>query len=90
MVLEPSIEVAIRRVGELRCRKEAKGIEAVVHGHNNDIGALVDPTIEWPILRVAIDITSEKGWCTSIVSENGLTYLLRGYRRTQALHDKIR
>ena len=90
LVLEPSIEVTIRRVGELRCRKEAEGIESVVYGHNNDVGALVDPTVEWPVPRVAKDITSEKGRYASIISETSPTYLLRGYKRVQALHGMIR
>lgn len=37
LVLELSIEVAIRWIHEFWCRKEVKGIEVVVHGHNNDV-----------------------------------------------------
>lgn len=87
LVQDSSIEVTIRRIRELWRRKEAKGIEAVVHRHNNDVGALVDPTIEWPVPWVPIDITSERSWYVSIISEIQPTYLLREYRRVRALHD---
>lgn len=69
LVQETSIEVTIRRIRELWRRKEAKGIEAVVHGHNNDAGTLVNPAIKWPVPRISKDITSEKGLCVGITSE---------------------
>lgn len=69
LILEASIEVAVRRIRELWCCKEAKGIKAVVNRHNNDIGALVNPAIEWPIPWVPINITSESGRYFIIISE---------------------
>lgn len=69
LVQDSSIEVAVCRIRELWRRKEAKRIEAVIDRHDNDIGALVDPVIEWPVPWVAIDITSERGWYIDIISE---------------------
>lgn len=61
LILNPSVHITERAVaGKFGMREEAEGVDAVVYRDNYYLGDLVDPVVEWPIDRVASDISYQK------------------------------
>lgn len=70
LVEEACVEVSVRTVAEGRVCKESKGGEAIVHGDDDDVGALGHPVVEGPISGVAVNVASamnvdQNGYCSS-------------------------
>jgi len=57
LVKEARVEVTVGCVSERRGCEEAERGEAVIYRDDDNVRALVDPVVERPVPRVAVDVT---------------------------------
>jgi len=57
LVKEARVEVTVGRVSERRRCEETERGETVIYRHDDNVGALIDPVVERPVPRIAVDIT---------------------------------
>ena len=56
LVEEACVEVTQTLGLELRHSEEANGVESVIDGGDHDVGGLVDPVVERPVCRIAVNV----------------------------------
>ena len=56
LVEEASIEVTQALGLELRHGEETDGVQSVIDGRDHDVGGLVDPVVERPVRRIAVNV----------------------------------
>lgn len=90
LILEARIQVAEGVGREVRVCKEAKGVKPVVDGDDDHVWRLVDPVLERPVARVAVDVAlnmmSKLSGSLIAYQEQ---YLRREYRRELELLQPI-
>ena len=56
LVEEACVEVTQALGLELRHGEEADGVQSVIDGRDHDVGGLVDPVVERPVCRIAVNV----------------------------------